>query len=639
MHNKERLIEYLKKISTNKFISAKELADILNVTDRTIRNYVKAINQQGLVSIEVSRLGYKYSNPSETNSTIQNHSINSRRFYILRQLFKNASKGVDVFDLSDTLYLSDASIRSDLFALNKLANRYDVNIRQNNGRYTLEGATKNKRQLMIQLISPLQQDGLAFEADIQNFLDTIPLDYINTLTKRAFERYDLPLNTYFLRNFILHLVIAIDRAKGSQIVTSIDADSLKIYKSFRAIAEIQQAISKQFHVDLLLDDIKELNILYEGEYRQENFDVLQFVEPDVLHSLDRALNEISNIYLIDFSDNQFKSRLLLHVQNLYKRSKEKKVSRNLSLMEIKVKYPVLFDVAVYLSSVLSSDLNITISDDEIAFLALHIGSFMENQQKKNKQIKAVIITPRYNLQEKQMKEKIEDDFGNELTIVDMIEDLLELDLTVLPELIISTQVSLKKDYFLPPSIAFITIKEFITPQDMKIIRKKIEQIKHQKYQTELTHILPRLIPEGFYMDLNKSITKEAIFELISSTFQSKNYVPAGYKAALEERENLSATSFPSGIAVPHAIKYMSYKTGFIIIHSKKPIEWADNQVHLIIALSVDKNNSEEFNQIFPRMIELLADELNVNYLKKNTNRADFISALIQLMVSDGYYSE
>ncbi|MBC1486060.1 PTS sugar transporter subunit IIA [Listeria seeligeri] len=639
MHNKERLIEYLKKFSSNKFISAKELADILNVTDRTIRNYVKSINQQGIETIEVSRLGYKYIVQNETTVTIQNQSISSRRFYILRRLFKSAAKGVDIFDLSDTLYLSDASIRSDLFALNKFANQYDLNIRQNNGRYILDGSNKNKRQLMIQLISPLQQDGLAFEVDIQKFLDSIPLDYIITLTKQAFEHSNLQLNTYFLRNFVLHLVIAIDRAKDSLIPTSIEAKSLKIYKSFQAIEEIRKDISKHFHVDILLDDIKELNILYEGEYRQENFDVLQFVEPKVLHSLDKALDEISNIYLIEFSDKQFKGRLLLHVQNLYKRSQEKRFSRNLSLMEIKIKYPVLFDIAVYLSSVLSKDLSIDIPDDEIAFLALHIGSSMENQQKKNKQIKTIIITPRYNLQEKQIKEKIEQEFSKELIIVDMIEDLLELDLAVLPELIISTQASLKKDYMLPLSIAFVTIKEFITLQDIVLIRKKIEQIKQHKYQNELTHILPRLIPEGFYINLNKKLTKEKIFELISTKFQSKNYTPAEYKAALEEREKLSATSFPSGIAIPHAIKYMSYKTGFIIIHSPEPIEWAGNQVNLVIALSVDKNNSEEFNQVFPRMIELLADELNVNYLKKSTNRDDFISALIKLMISESYYSE
>ncbi len=60
-------------------------------------------------------------------------------------------------------------------------------------------------------------------------------------------------------------------------------------------------------------------------------------------------------------------------------------------------------------------------------------------------------------------------------------------------------------------------------------------------------------------------------------------------------------------------------------------------MNLIIALSVDKNDSEEFNKIFPRMVELLAEEINVRYLHKSLNRQEFITRMIDLMVSEDYY--
>ncbi|WP_219621345.1 hypothetical protein, partial [Enterococcus faecium] len=56
-----------------------------------------------------------------------------------------------------------------------------------------------------------------------------------------------------------------------------------------------------------------------------------------------------------------------------------------------------------------------------------------------------------------------------------------------------------------------------------------------------------------------------------------------------------------------------------------------------VAIPVDKNDSEEFNKIFPRMVELLAEEINVRYLHKSLNRQEFITRMIDLMVSEDYY--
>lgn len=127
--------------------------------------------------------------------------------------------------------------------------------------------------------------------------------------------------------------------------------------------------------------------------------------------------------------------------------------------------------------------------------------------------------------------------------------------------------------------------------------------------------------------------------MIAEGFLKKQFVPENFEEKLIERERLSATSFPSGVAVPHAIKYVSYRTGIFVIHSRECIEWEGVDVNLVIALSVDQDDSEDFNKIFPRMIELLAEEVNVAYLNKSENRKDFIKRLIHLMTSNGYYTE
>ncbi len=326
MHNKERLIEYLKKFSDDRFVPAKELAEVLDVTDRTIRNYIKSINTKKPDLIITSRDGYKYvaKNNYGKNLELTDQSIDSRRFYILRRLFKSSVRGIDVFDLADALYISDASVRSDIVALSRLSEKYDLVIRQKEGRYILEGNDKNKRRLMIQLIRSTNHDGSTFNVDIQKFLDSIPFGEVVKITKTAFKNHNLKTNSYFLKNFVLHLAIAIDRARGiSQLIEESEPHHNKKYRSYNIINEIRKSIFKEFSIKLLLEDVEELNILCEGEFRNTSFDLLTFVEPKVHESVNKALGELSKIYLIDFSEKKFKNRLLLHIQSLYKRSQEK----------------------------------------------------------------------------------------------------------------------------------------------------------------------------------------------------------------------------------------------------------------------------------------------------------------------------
>ncbi|HGF7658179.1 TPA: PTS sugar transporter subunit IIA, partial [Enterococcus faecium] len=177
----------------------------------------------------------------------------------------------------------------------------------------------------------------------------------------------------------------------------------------------------------------------------------------------------------------------------------------------------------------------------------------------------------------------------------------------------------------------------LTPHDVNQIRRKIEQIKCLRYKKFLETYLPKAIPEEFYLEIKHKVSKEEVFRIIESVLVKKEYVPSNFRDMLKEREKISPTAFPSGIAVPHSIKYDAYKTGLYVINSKETVKWSNLNVNLIIALSVDKNDSEEFNKIFPRMVELLAEEINVRYLHKSLNRQEFITRMIDLMVSEDYY--
>ncbi|GGE27632.1 hypothetical protein GCM10011391_02590 [Pullulanibacillus camelliae] len=385
MNKTDMLLEYLKRHSTEGFISAKTLAELLGVTDRTIRHYIKVINNEQPNVIESSRAGYRLRD--KTTKVVKrlentNH-IDNRRFYILRRLIKSSDRGLDLFDLADTLYISDATVRADIAYLNHLVTKYGLQIVQQNNRYVLIGDEKTLRKLMIDLIGFSKQTKVSFEEEVQKLLKGVSLQELMKICKKSFEKYHVHPNTYFFKNFILHLAIAIERVTDHE---QLGQSSFQINNrntiSFKIVNDILNQLSEIYHAQFSQSDIDELALLFNGQIKNDDISMEYYANNKVTQAFEHAIQAIEEVYMLDFGDDDFKVRLFVHVQNLYHRLRQNKYTRNLSVLNIRIKYPIIFDIAVYFASVLSSDLNVEMNDDEIAFIALHIGTFLNRQHEK-----------------------------------------------------------------------------------------------------------------------------------------------------------------------------------------------------------------------------------------------------------------
>lgn len=645
MGKKDILVEYLKNYTKKKYITAKKLSNVLGVSDRTVRNYVKSLNEEQKDLIQSSNNGYKINNKySIVNKYYKNKSNKSyaynRYFYIIRRLIKSSNRGLDLFDLSDTLYVSDATIRKDISEINQSIIEYNLKIIQQGNRFILKGSEKDRRKLMVSLINDDSKgDTLSLDKEIQAFLESVSIQELKKVSNDAFEKHSIKIDSYFFRNFILHLAISVSRsADNGNLKDEVTSLGSRNSKGFIIIEEITFQLYKKYNINLSQADRDELVTLFINQINGPE-EVDNYVTTNVYHALEHAIQEISNVYMIDFNNNNFKSYLFIHVQNLYNRFMKDKYARNLSVLNIKIKYPIIFDIAVYLSSILSNDLNIKINDDEIAFISLHIGSYLNNKPKSNDQrIETVIITPDYLMQQKDIYDFIQNEFKDDLLIIGMYEYINDIDITSPPKLIITTE-NIKQDIYnnFKTEIEIVNVREFITRHDVATIRKSIEKVNHEKYKEFLEIKLPALIKEDYFIKVSDNISKNQIMETISSVFKENNYVKTDYLEQLKKREKVSSTAYPSGVAIPHTMKYEGKGTGLIIILPEDKIHWHDLEVELIIGLTVNEDDSYIFNLIFPRIVELVAESYNIKYLIESTTRNNFINRLIELMLQDNFY--
>lgn len=637
------LLDFLKKQEKEKYISAKMLANVLNVTDRTVRHYVKEINAKNPQSIESSREGYRMSQHFLVSSTegAAGNPVDTRRFYILRRLIKSSERGLDLFDLADTLYLSDATVRADMAYLNRLVTTHNLQIVQKSNRYKLTGDEKGRKKLMINLIDFSKPTKTSLEEEVQKFLGEISLVELMQLTRKNFKKYHVLPNTYFLKNFVLHLAIAMDRTQEEHLTEKKISHQVKEEDVSRIIVrDITKEIADKYKTYFSNEDINELIMLFNGQFKPNQNSAKNYIEPKVVTALDHAIQEISEVYAIEFSDEGFKSRLQIHIQNLYNRLKKKAFTRNLSVLNIRVKYPIIFDIAVYLASVLANDLEIAINDDEIAFIALHIGSYLNNQMESHNKIKTILVTPAYQSQQTEIEQFIQKNFEADLFISEIYDDFTHVDWFTQPELVIKTQTAgtftANTSVNLPE---IVTIREFMTNQDQIIIRKAIEKIKHANYVNFLRKVMPLLIQEEFFTCVADETPVEQVLGGIATIFTQSGYAETNYLVKLIEREAISSTAFPSGVAIPHTMKYEAKQTGLIFLKPINHLDWHGVQVKLIIGLAVNKEDMHQFNMILPRIIELIAESYNVNYLVGAADRNELIERLIELMSADQYFNE
>lgn len=131
-------------------MKSKQILTYLNISPLTLRNYIQYINEQysHLFIIESSSAGYRLKK-IENNETIQpeNKPFENRMYFILQRLVL-ARNGVDIFDLSDELFVSVPTIEKDLIECRKFIKSYDLAIERAKDYLFLRGKEIDKRKIM-----------------------------------------------------------------------------------------------------------------------------------------------------------------------------------------------------------------------------------------------------------------------------------------------------------------------------------------------------------------------------------------------------------------------------------------------------------------------------------------------------------
>ncbi|WP_236878874.1 BglG family transcription antiterminator [Clostridioides difficile] len=475
---KELFLNFIK--TQHDWIDSSTLANYLNVSTRSIRKYVNEINSNGEFILS-SKKGYKVNLNNNCQTKIdssENISPDNRLNLILKELIVN-SNGINIFDLSEELFVSPATIEGDIVKANKFIGSYNLKIKQSKFLLKLVGNESAKRKLMSSII--FKETGSDFLSlfDVQKIYREYNLTKLKENIIYILKKYNLFINEYAINNILLHLMITIDRIKKNNYIESVEVvNYIDNNIDINIAKDISNFLESEYNITLTSAELYYLVFQLTNKTTVLNYNQMDtkslsnYIDEHFVKLTKKIIKNVYDLYLIDLSDEEFVVKFTLHVKNLISRAKNNQVLRNQIPQKLKDSYPLIYDISVYICNQIQTLENVDIDEDEISYISLHVGSFFDRQKLLEYKVLCALITPNYyDLQFKIVRD-LEKRFNESIEIIQIFSDTHNLDFDNKVDMVITT---------LPISdrcpIPFVYVNLYLNRKDYDNIQSKFIQIK------------------------------------------------------------------------------------------------------------------------------------------------------------------
>ncbi|WP_104200457.1 transcription antiterminator [Cryobacterium sp. Y29] len=629
-----RMLDYL--FRSPDWVTAGELGEHLGVTARTVRSYVTSVKTAAdpLEVIESGPAGYRVNREAYTafravppGRRPENDTPQLRLYQLVRRVIDSA-EGLDVYELAADTFVSDSTVEADLSRVRALLPGTGLSLARHGSRVTLLGSETDRRRLISRMFREEFARGFLELAAIQKEFASDSLGAFKTDLIAMLDAQGYFVNEYGTNNVLLHVAIAVDRVSKRAAARADDAPAVGAHLTV-ALASL---IDTHFDVVLDVTDLAYLVLLLQTRVvtpgHDETTDAISatVARAGDLEVVRRIVAQASEEYLVDLADEDFITRLTLHVRNLIDRAQVRDYSRNPLTRSIKTAYPMIYELAVFIASELQRQEQIHINDDEIAYIAMHVGSYLEQHSPSEQLVSCVIVCPNYYTMHVQLRQRIERVLGDDLIIVDQItrSDVPWADLRA--DLVLTT--------IEPPVPAdgVIVIQPFLTERDVHRIREAAIRVRRVRRRSHIKNDLLQFFDESLYLRNFTAPDEEAMIRELGGRMVARGLIDPSYVDGAIERERLSSTAFTDHLAVPHAMAMTAQQTSIAIAVNDSPMPWGDSRVNVVALIAFSAAGRASFQSVFDQFVEVFTERADVQRLiKRSVDFPSFIDELVHLI--------
>lgn len=473
------------------YMTAGELASMLNASPKTIYRLIKKINDEtfdGSLILSEKGRGYKLDyeiymkhnrHPVEKES---NFSPKERRSRILEELLLSSPKAKNVYELFEKYYVGDSVIFNDEQLLAEELKKYDLTLQRKNRALAIVGDETTIRKAIsdrIQMLNIIDIDDLRNnkELNFNNYDVLFTLDQLRTIEKKLDIVIPHPYNV----NIFSHLYILISRSRKVDISEKYELsneEENELERDFALKAVAQATIQKiEAYLNKKLPKV-EVYYLYQylvSSRMQGSFSKATTFSPEVMKITHFYLDEMSAQLNILINNDTIFLELANHIKPMLNRLENGICVKNSLLDQIKMTYEVIFRKITQVSDAVSKKYQLpAINEDENGFITLYFARIIETNQVP---IRTLIMCTTGVGTSELLRVKVEKKFP-ELKIVEVVAtrnvaESLKNHSDI--ELILTT-IHLQNRI----PIQSLLVSAMFTMDDQHRLQRKIEEIYHER---------------------------------------------------------------------------------------------------------------------------------------------------------------
>jgi lichenan operon transcriptional antiterminator len=617
------LLTYLSR--SEGWTPASEIAEHLGVSTRTVRSYVTAVKVAAapLDVILSSPDGYRLNRDAHAEYANRDRATERagtprERVAFLVTRLTHAGVELDVHDLAESLFVSSSTIEADLRQVRALAREAGLELVRDGDHVRLDGPDAGHRRIVSRLFSDEQAHGLVDLRRVQEAFGIDDLSGFKTDVMAVLERQGYAINEFGLDRVLLHTAIAVERSRGSSLADAAPEPSDPVAR------DLDRLVVERFGTRLPAGELTALTTLLttragtrltSGDQVSEHLDVVRRI-------VDRAQEE----FLVDLDDDAFLTRLGAHVGNLVIRARGGVGNPNPLARTIKSSYPLTYELAVFVAAEIQREFTITIGDDEIAYIALHIGSHLERRATHGERLTCVLVSPGYHDIAELLQRRILPALGDEASI-DRVLTRTDVDPAALhADLVISTV-----PWDVRPANVVI-VQPLPTDADLDAVRGAITRIRRQRRRRAITDELLLYFDDAlFFRDLAER-DAESVIRVLGERMRARGIIDDDYLAGVLDREHISSTAFTEWLAVPHALTMSAKRTAIAIALYENPIPWGEGTVQVVALVAFSAKDRASFQTVFEQFVDVFSDRSDVQrLLRASHDFPSYIDELVRLI--------
>lgn len=256
-----------------KWITGKEIAKVLNVSDRTIRSDIENINNYyDCILIQANkRLGYRLDETLLHKQDIEIKDIipqtsQERCIYIIQELlFK--SHEINLIALQDQVFVSGYSIDNDIKKIRKMINDYpSLKLVRSKNYISLEGNETDKRKLYKQLLTAETQGNFMNLNSIAGLWNSFDLLEVKDILEEICEKYDYQIHEMTFPMIMIHAGVAIERIiNHNYIKNQTISEKLESSREYQISYDFFTQVSTMINIELVTDEVILFALLLMGK--------------------------------------------------------------------------------------------------------------------------------------------------------------------------------------------------------------------------------------------------------------------------------------------------------------------------------------------------------------------------------------